>query len=127
MAKTIEEIAAYKKAWYRERADRIKADRKTKYHELSLEERSKNSRRDFIRKYGITIEIYETMLAGQGGVCRICKRPPGSKRLGVDHNHATGKVRGVLCQKCNTAIGLADDNADRLRAMASYLDEARLS
>ena len=73
-------------------------------------------------KYNITLADYSKMLDSQGGVCAICCMPPGSKRLGVDHNHSTGAVRGLLCYACNMAIGLLHDNADRIRKAASYID-----
>lgn len=48
-------------------------------------------------KFGLTVEQYDEMLAIQGGVCYICRRPPGTRRLAVDHDHRTGLVRGLLC------------------------------
>lgn len=64
------------------------------------------------------------MLEAQGGVCAICKGPetkPNAKYLAVDHDHATGAVRGLLCNNCNRAIGLLGDDAERLIAGADYL------
>ncbi len=54
-----------------------------------------------------TSEQYEEMHTAQGGVCKICERPEpvSGRRLAVDHNHETGKVRGLLCTKCNTTAG----------------------
>ncbi len=72
------------------------------------------------REFGITIEQYETMLESQGNVCAICSDPIGS-RGGVDHNHSTGKVRDVLCQFCNIAIGNLRDDPHRAEAVAAYL------
>ena len=81
------------------------------------------------RLYGISPQEYETRLAAQGGVCFICRRQEVAasvhgrlRSLSVDHNHHTGKVRDLLCNTCNRVLGLADDSADRLRAMANYLD-----
>jgi len=76
--------------------------------------------------YGITATHYDAMLEAQGGCCAACGAYPGTKRtkrLFVDHDHATGLVRGLLCQKCNHAIGLADDSPGRLRALAIYLEQ----
>lgn len=85
-----------------------------------------------LRTYGLSLEGFETLLAAQGGLCAICRvdmesladSPFGKPRTGVcvDHNHDTGKVRGLLCSACNKAIGLMKDNAVRLRAAADYLD-----
>ena len=63
------------------------------------------------------------MLAAQGGVCALCHRPPlAGKTLHVDHDHATGRVRGVLCFTCNNALGDFEDDPGRLRGAASYLE-----
>lgn len=78
---------------------------------------------------GLTVESYEAMLVAQGGVCAICKRldPEDGKELAVDHDHATEKVRGLLCGKCNKGLGLFDDNVDSLRAAILYLQEKKLT
>jgi len=71
------------------------------------------------------------MLEKQGGVCAVCKRPEtarnqyGIKRLAVDHDHETGKVRGLLCSKCNTGLGALDDNTGRLQACINYLNKSK--
>jgi hypothetical protein len=77
-----------------------------------------------LRRYGITLFEYDKMLDEQGGVCKICKEPP-SKRfsLSVDHDHETGRVRGLLCGNCNFALGYAKDNPSTLRKMADYLEK----
>lgn len=75
-------------------------------------------------RYGITLEEFEHMLALQGGVCAICKQPENDRykrRLSVDHDHSTGKVRGLLCHMCNTALGKLKDNPELFDAAASYL------
>lgn len=62
------------------------------------------------------------MVASQGGVCRICaNKPPNGKRLCVDHDHETGAVRGLLCQKCNTAIGMLNDDPALVERALDYL------
>lgn len=78
--------------------------------------------RQFRRKYGITLDDYEQMLDAQGGVCAICRNECVRREvLSVDHDHETGEVRGLLCHRCNTAIGLLDDDPDRLAAGQMYL------
>jgi hypothetical protein len=57
------------------------------------------------RQYGLTLEDYETMLVTQGGVCKMCGGPPGKRMLAVDHDHETGKIRGLLCVRCNVGLG----------------------
>ncbi len=73
--------------------------------------------------YGITLEDYERLLAAQGGVCAICGAPsPGPKETNfhVDHDHVTGRLRGLLCECCNIGIGYFD-SPDHLGKAADYL------
>ena len=71
------------------------------------------------RKYGLTRASYADMVAAQAGACAICWRV---RKLYVDHDHATGFTRGLLCQDCNIALGLARDNPAILRAAADYVE-----
>lgn len=71
--------------------------------------------------YGITPEKYEAILASQGGVCAICRKPASNQRLSVDHDHKTGKVRGLLCRRCNVMLGYARDQYQLFHLMAEYL------
>lgn len=76
------------------------------------------------KRYGMTVAEFEEMERAQGGVCAICGRPETTrrlKRLSVDHDHDSGRVRGLLCNQCNTGIGLMGDDPDRLTAAAAYL------
>jgi len=76
------------------------------------------------KNYGIGLKEYDVMFNAQNGVCAICsKEPPNThkKRLNVDHCHTTGKVRGLLCDACNRAIGLLKDSPDLLNKAISYL------
>lgn len=77
------------------------------------------------RTYGLTVEEYERLLASQGGVCAICGGPQTGKNWHVDHDHATGKVRGILCSGCNTGLGAMRDDPAILRAAGDYLERAR--
>lgn len=82
---------------------------------------------DLRKSFGISIEEYDAMHAAQNGVCAICARPERARRgdktkwLAVDHDHKTGKVRGLLCTPCNIAIGNFEDNEERLFAAVDYL------
>lgn len=72
-----------------------------------------------VRAYQITKEEYLKMIKDSNGKCAICKLKV--KELTVDHNHRTGKVRGVLCHKCNSAIGLFMENVKNLKSAIKYL------
>jgi hypothetical protein len=75
------------------------------------------------RKYGITLEQYDDLLERQGGVCGICgAEPHPTISLHVDHDHETGALRGLLCFRCNQAIGSLQEDASLLLAAADYLD-----
>lgn len=75
------------------------------------------------QKFGLMPEDYLAMLTSQGGRCAICKGlPPGKRGFAVDHDHQTGRIRALLCVRCNTGLGHFMDNADLLRAGAAYLD-----
>lgn len=74
-------------------------------------------------KYGITRDDYEAMMEAQGGACAICLRAPEPGRhLAVDHEHDTGRVRGLLCRTCNSALGLFYENTDSMRRAIAYLE-----
>ena len=75
--------------------------------------------------FGIALAAYELMLAEQGGVCAICQQPPKKQALSVDHDHTTGRIRGLLCQSCNTGIGLLQDDPSILRVAITYLEETK--
>lgn len=92
-------------------------------HEGMAPGRVTNQDRHFRLKYGITLVQRDEMLAAQGG-CAICRvtEAPTKKGWVVDHCHSSGKVRGILCNACNVAIGHARDDAALLRKMADYLD-----
>jgi hypothetical protein len=74
------------------------------------------------RKHGITVDEYEAMFVEQGGGCAICAKPPRADiSLHVDHDHATGRRRGLLCFSCNNALGNAGEDVERLLAFVDYL------
>jgi len=74
------------------------------------------------RTFGITPEDYDLMLAEQGGGCAICERPPRDDiALHVDHDHRTGLIRGLLCFRCNNAVGDLDNDPEVASALAGYL------
>ena len=88
-------------------------------------------RADLKRKYGLTETQFAYLLGSQQGLCAVCKQEEkilsnqGKPRnLSVDHCHATGKIRGLLCYRCNHALGLCEDKPNLLRELATYLEQA---
>jgi hypothetical protein len=82
--------------------------------------------------YGLTKDEYNKILSQQNGVCAICLKAEtciskngNPHRLAVDHDHSTGKVRGLLCKNCNTGLGMFFDSADLLRMAENYLRNKR--
>ena len=84
-----------------------------------------------LARYGLTVEQYDEMLAAQNGVCALCGNPPNpngvraASKLHADHDHATGRVRDLLCNNCNNGIGRFRDNPALLRAAAEYIERHR--
>jgi hypothetical protein len=77
-------------------------------------------------RYGISREQYRDAWYRQGGLCAVCNQPERSTRnelLSVDHDHATGAFRGLLCSHCNRAIGLLGDDPEIIRAAAAYVEQ----
>lgn len=75
------------------------------------------------RKFGVNYNQYQAMLKEQENKCFICREPEGvsGRILSVDHDHVTGKVRGLLCTNCNTALGKFKDSLDNLKKAIEYL------
>ena len=77
--------------------------------------------------FGITPEDYDRLHESQNGLCAVCHRPESAvlhgkvKRLAIDHDHETGAIRGLLCTRCNTALGLLQDDLDNIAALWAYL------
>ena len=75
----------------------------------------------------MTIEVYDALIKKQNGKCLICKQTPKPDSMGrqfsVDHDHKTGKVRGILCAHCNSLLGHAFDNPEILKSAIKYLSQ----
>jgi Autographiviridae endonuclease VII len=105
------------------------------WYQRNKDRHKQTCRRNHLRrKYGLTFEQFEAIWVKQGGRCAICAQlllrdPADSNQDGVksghavDHDHGTGKVRGLLCKLCNQSIGLMNDSPARLRKAAAYLDD----
>ena len=81
-----------------------------------------------LHRNGLRVEEWDARLAAQGGGCAICGAPKGRHgtfRLVVDHDHVTGAIRGLLCDRCNRAIGLLGDSVETLTRAAAYLAKTK--
>ena len=84
---------------------------------------SRNQREDLLKySYGMTLADYDALLAKQNGVCFICETKPPNQTLAVDHHHATGVVRGLLCRDCNLGVGNFKDDPHLTRRATAYLE-----
>lgn len=88
--------------------ERIKADPELRKRQAAAQRRTRLKNR-----YGLSEDDFDRMVKDQDGVCAICHRDPGY-RLFIDHCHKTGKVRGLVCSKCNGALGWLENNRDRI-------------
>jgi len=89
-------------------------------HWAKLNDKKKHS--NWLKRYNLKHEEYLKMFNDQKGCCKICKQPCSSgMNLSVDHCHSTGKIRGLLCKKCNSALGMLDDNIKYFEEAIDYL------
>ncbi len=125
---------AERKAWNEANREKIRAQQKL-WRDGNPERNAVNMRRQRLkRKYGLTPKAFDAMWIGQGECCAIpgCDStcPPlsnGRDRRYVDHDHATGMVRGIVCHDCNMALGHVFDSVERLAGMITYLARAAAS
>ena len=101
-----------------------------RHYEMQWRTPAKNRKYNLRKFRGMSLEEYARILKEQGGGCAICGRKTAGNRimpysLPVDHDHKTGKTRGILCSPCNRALGYMEDNPNRLRAAAKYLEITR--
>lgn len=106
------------RAWQKANPGRVKAWRQKNRDRLNKQLRKIHLR----NKFGLTVEEYADILEAQGGVCALCKAPPTPGiSLHVDHDHGTGEIRGLLCVRCNNAIGLLREDPDLMQRAARYV------
>lgn len=134
----VEKIREYQKQYYidnKERLQKRAKENRIEYRKNNVEKireyqkqydkdnslKRKNSH--IKRKYGVTLEEYDLMLNKQGSRCLICNRHQTEVKIpfGVDHDHKTGRIRGLLCNKCNQGLGLFNDDINILLKAIKYL------
>jgi hypothetical protein len=102
---------------------------KDRYFNKGGKEKQKvRAQRYNLKKYGLSVEQYSKMVEDQQGLCKICRKNESHRtstrfNLFVDHDHTTGKVRGLLCHHCNVGLGHFEDNRELLERAIRYLDE----
>jgi hypothetical protein len=106
--------------------ERRRTYERERYRSLSPEQKAEKNRaradQRLVKKFGLTPPGYERLLGIQGG-CAICGRQSQkNRRLAVDHSHATGEVRGILCDLCNRGLGVFQEDVNILRAAIAYLE-----
>lgn len=97
-----------------------------KFQQDPVSARAKRAKQDRVRNlrlsYNLTVELWDALLESQGRQCKVCKTfDPGPKGWHTDHDHVTGKVRGILCSSCNVGLGCFHDSVDRLQRAIEYL------
>lgn len=116
--KNKESMKIYHSEFYKKNKKEIDR-RNIKYYKEHRKEVYLNQRRNALKNsYGLTIEGYEVLVQSQNGKCCICLL---EKPLVVDHDHETGKIRGLLCHKCNSGIGMMCDDIKIVRMAYEYL------
>ena len=123
MPKTEAEKAANER-WRKKNLDKSRGYTRT-YRQKYPERLPEIHRRaDLKRKYGLTAGQYMELLDQQKGRCAICDVAPNGVNLAVDHVHATGKIRGLLCSSCNNGLGRFRESASLLRRALAYVEKA---
>jgi hypothetical protein len=131
-AKNKDRLTELKRAWCASNKDKTvqrsaayRAANKDKLREASKRWRDQNrsliSEKRIAKMYGVSPSEMQRMRDEQGDACAICRAPGGSLGLCVDHDHATGAVRGLLCQTCNKGLGCFSDSVENISRAATYL------
>lgn len=108
----------YMQKWREQNRERHNELANQSYHRNKNKPERKQAvhRRHLRYKYGLTQQDYDDLLASQNGVCAICGKPPGKRRLHIDHCHQTELIRGLLCTGCNTRLGWFERYGEEIRA-----------
>jgi hypothetical protein len=120
-----EQYAAKSKAWREANPERAKANRRRSYLENKAENKTYSTTYKRKQKYGVDDAEYQRLLAKQNKLCAICAKTC-TRQLAVDHDHVTGRVRGLLCNSCNRGLGYFKDSQVLLGNARDYLIESVL-
>lgn len=123
---------------YRKNPEKLRIEAKERYHRNPERNKAaakawKLKNREYVRKYsrmnsvrycyGLSFEDYLAMEEKQQSVCAICSEPSQNRRLDVDHSHETGKVRELICNRCNRLIAILEQKRDLARLAVEYLEK----
>ena len=111
--------SAFKK-WYHKDVEKSR-ERLRRWRRENPDKSKAVYRRSYLKRYDLTPEAFDSMLKAQGGVCLVCQSLNGGKALCVDHDHESGHIRDLLCDRCNTVLGLVRENPMLIRSMLLYL------
>lgn len=111
------------KEWRLANLEKIRAKERTRSHKKIRADKRYAYERKLLTKYGLTLADVDVIARAQGRVCAICKQVRKGRhgKLCVDHNHQTGKVRGLLCEKCNMGLGHFEDSPVLLARAMRYV------
>lgn len=98
----------YMQYWRDKNREKHNAYSRERYRKNPELVKSQNRKARLRGLYGLTLEQYDEMVHAQEGACYLCKRSPTANRLAIDHDHATGKIRKLLCSSCNKVIGVVE-------------------
>jgi hypothetical protein len=120
-------VGTYKSSYYQRHKEQHKSYMQAWYIKHKVQYKARCRRYKLRIRYGITVDEYDLMFSKQEGRCAICRRHQKefAKPLAVDHNHLTGKIRKLLCYRCNNCLGMVNDSVSMLYDMADYLDAQR--
>lgn len=125
-----EKVRANNRKYHEENRARLNAARRERYYKERDAARAEGrvygteaSRRNVLKQYGLTEDKFTCMSSEQGNVCFICGEPNNKRNLVVDHDHATGAVRKLLCTHCNLGVGYLEHPKRRL--WDAYLEQQR--
>lgn len=133
--KNRETLLEKKRQFYLDNRARLLKESKEYYllHKEQFKERARKRytkvgyKEQIHRLYCLSSEEYERSIKEQNYKCKICKRANSTgKRLAIDHCHRTGKVRGLLCEKCNHGLGKFEDNISFLKEAIKYLETSNV-
>lgn len=116
--------SSHSRNWANKNRERVREYAKD-YYQKRRDTCIKAARRFRLRRQGFTPEQYDELMVKQNGVCAICGKKQSDRLLAADHDHATGKLRGLLCMKCNAALGLFFDDIKIMARAIGYLMQWR--